>query len=320
MNPDKLHPGPYVFVQERSEGQKNVGRIHARGSAPEQSEGQRLICMGKHCQIGELDKRNKANFRKSRRQGISEGGKYSFRIGPRSVRTRRKYPSNEQRKEEGDQEQGDKQENGDEEKELQERDEVEEICEETTEMNNEQRLHVLAYKKFAGNKITDMDEHICYSSFGDMMPAKQVLLEAVTSLLKKPLLNEFEVCAIELSLSSIFNKINPAIEEVLYEQLSNQEGPTSTPLELKGISEVTLGLMEEVIAIKDIDEMLSFIYEKKCQMAKQKKRSSEEFIMLNTLERVVENFNLWGSSTNDSELTSIDVLPSCWIFCSMVLT
>jgi archaellum component FlaD/FlaE len=92
--------------------------------------------------------------------------------------------SNEQRKEEGDQEQGDKQENGDEEKELQERGEVEEVCDETTEMNNEQRLHVLAYKKFAEDKITDMDEHICHSSFGDMMPAKQVLLKAVTSLLK----------------------------------------------------------------------------------------------------------------------------------------
>jgi len=25
MNPDKLHPGPYVFVQERSEGQKKCG-------------------------------------------------------------------------------------------------------------------------------------------------------------------------------------------------------------------------------------------------------------------------------------------------------
>lgn len=67
----------------------------------------------------------------------------------------------------------------------------------------------------------------------------------------------------ELSLSSIFNKINPAIEEILYEQLSNQEGPTSTPLELKVISEVTLDLMEEVITIKEVDEMVSFIYEKK---------------------------------------------------------
>jgi hypothetical protein len=50
--------------------------------------------------------------------------------------------------------------------------------------------------------------------------------------------------------------------------------------------------MEEVIAIKDIDQMLLFIYEKKSQMAKQKKRLSEEFIMLSILERVVENFNL----------------------------
>ena len=96
-------------------------------------------------------------------------------------------------------------------------------------MNNEQQLHVLAYKKFAGNRITDMDEHIFHSSFGYMMPAKQVLLKAVTSLLKKSQLNEFELCAIELSLSSIFNKINPAIGEVLYEQLSNQAGPTSIP-------------------------------------------------------------------------------------------
>ena len=85
-----------------------------------------------------------------------------------------------------------------------------------------------------------MDEHIFHSSFGYMMPAKQVLLKAVTSLLKKSQLNEFELCAIELSLSSIFNKINPAIGEVLYEQLSNQAGPTSIPFELKGISEVSL--------------------------------------------------------------------------------
>lgn len=161
-------------------------------------------------------------------------------------------------------------------------------------MNNEQQLHVLAYKKFAGDKLTDMDEHICHSSFGDMTPTKQALLKGVTSLLKQPLLNEFEVCAVELSLSSIFNKINPAIE---YEQLSNQEGPTSTPLKLKGISEVTLGLIKNVIAIKDIDGMLSFIYEKNSQMAKQKKS-----IILNILERVVENFNLWGSNTNNPEL------------------
>jgi hypothetical protein len=110
------------------------------------------------------------------------------------------------------------QENGDEEK------EVEEVCEETKEMNNEQRLHVLAFKKFADDKITGMGEEICHLGFGDMMPAKQVLLKAATSLLKKPLLNEFELCAMELSLSSIFNKINPAIE-VLYKQLSNQVGP-----------------------------------------------------------------------------------------------
>lgn len=106
-------------------------------------------------------------------------------------------------------------------------------------MNSEQRLHVLAYKKFVGDKITDMNEHICHSNFGDMVPAKQVLLKAVTFLLKKSLLNEFELCAIELSLSSIFNKIDPAIEEALYEQPSNQAGPASIPLELKGISEVS---------------------------------------------------------------------------------
>ncbi|KAI8977644.1 hypothetical protein BDF20DRAFT_976144 [Mycotypha africana] len=210
-------------------------------------------------------------------------------------------PSSEQQNKEGNQEQGDKQKNEDEKKELQERDEVEEVYEETPEMNDEQRLHVLAYKWFAGDKITGMED-ICHLSFGDMMPAKQVLLKAVTSLLKKPLLNELEMCAVELSLSSIFNKINPAIEEILYEQ-GNQEGAVSTPLELKGISKVALGLMEEVFAIKDVDEILSFIYEKKSEMVKQKKRSSEEFIMLNILERVVENFNLWGLSTNDSELT-----------------
>lgn len=77
---------------------------------------------------------------------------------------------------------------------------------------------------------------------------------------------------------------------------------TVSPLELKGISKVILGLMEEVIAIKDVDEILSFIYEKKRQMAKQKKRSSEEFTMLNILERIVGNFSFWGSSTKDSKL------------------
>jgi hypothetical protein len=148
-----------------------------------------------------------------------------------------------------------------------------------------------------------MDKDIYHLSFEDMMPAKQILLKAAASLLKKPLLNEFELCAMELSLSSIFNKINPAIEEVLHKESSNQAEPPSIPLELKDISEVTLGLMEEVISIRDVDEMLSFIYEKKSQMAKQRKRSSEEFIMLNMLERVVENFSLWNSSTKDSELT-----------------
>ncbi|KAG1050696.1 hypothetical protein G6F43_007051 [Rhizopus delemar] len=148
----------------------------------------------------------------------------------------------------------------------------------------------------------DMDESIYHLSFGDMMPVKQALLKATASLLKKPLLNEFELCTMEPSLLSNFNKINPAIEEVLYEQLSNQAGPLSIPLELKGISEVSLSLAEEVMSIKDVDEMLSFIYKQKSQMAKQKKRSSEEFIMLNILERVVENFGLWGLSTKDSEL------------------
>ncbi|KAG1137175.1 hypothetical protein G6F37_011420 [Rhizopus arrhizus] len=231
--------------------------------------------MGKHCQIGELDNEGVKT--------LAKAASIATKLIQEALELDANTPSNEQRKEEGDQEQGDKQENGDKEKELQERDEVEEVCEETTEMNNEQRLHILAYKKFAGDKVTDIDKHICHSSFGDMMPAKQVLLKAVTSLLKKPLLNEFELS--------------------LYEQLSNQAGPTSTLLKLKGISEVSLGLMEEVIAIKDVDQMLSFIYEKKSQMAKQKKRLSEEFIMLSILERVVENFNLWDSSTKGSELT-----------------
>lgn len=96
-----------------------------------------------------------------------------------------------------------------------------------------------------------------------MMSTKKVLLKAVTTLFKKPLWNEFEVCAVKLSLSSIFNKINPVIVEILYEQSSNQEEPTSTSLELKDISEISHGLVEEVMAIKDVDEMLSFIYEKK---------------------------------------------------------
>lgn len=37
-------------------------------------------------------------------------------------------------------------------------------------------------------------------------------------------------------------------------------------------------------------------------MAKRKKRSSEKFTMLNILERVIENFSFWGSSTKDSKL------------------
>ena len=47
MNPDKLHLEPYVFVLEWSEDQKNVGKVHARGSAPERSEGQRLVFIRK---------------------------------------------------------------------------------------------------------------------------------------------------------------------------------------------------------------------------------------------------------------------------------
>lgn len=116
-------------------------------------------------------------------------------------------PSDEQWKEEGDQEQGDSQENENEEKELQERDEVEVVRDETSEMYNEQQLHVLAYKKFAGDKLTDIDERICHSSFENMMRNKQVLSKGVTSPLKKPQLKEFEVCAMELSLSRISRKL-----------------------------------------------------------------------------------------------------------------
>lgn len=112
--------------------------------------------------------------------------------------------SNEQRKEEGNQQQGE-QGNLKEEKELPKHNEVE-VCSNKLEMNSEQQLRILAYKKFAGDKITDKGKHICHSSFRDIMPAKQVLMKVVTSLLKKSLLNEFKLCAIELSLSTFFKR------------------------------------------------------------------------------------------------------------------
>ncbi|KAL7329580.1 hypothetical protein PS15p_204652 [Mucor circinelloides] len=49
IEPNVSHPGPYVFEPERSEGQKDIGRMHARGSAtapPSEarvSEGQRQV-------------------------------------------------------------------------------------------------------------------------------------------------------------------------------------------------------------------------------------------------------------------------------------
>lgn len=104
-----------------------------------------------------------------------------------------------------------------------ERKNLKEVCEEKIE----QRVHFLTSKKVVDVKITDKD--ICHLSFGHMMPVKQVLLKAVSSLLKKTVLNEFELCAIELLLSSIFNKANPAIGEVVHYQVINPASPTSTP-------------------------------------------------------------------------------------------
>jgi hypothetical protein len=133
----------------------------------------------------------------------------SARLVQKALELDANAPSTEQREEEGDQKHG--------------KEELKEVCEEKIEL----RVHFLTYKKAMDVKITDKD--ICHLSFGHMMPVKQVLLKAVSSLLKKTVLNELELCAIELSLSSIFNKVNPAIGEAVHYQVINLASPTSTP-------------------------------------------------------------------------------------------
>ncbi|KAG0937129.1 hypothetical protein G6F57_011477 [Rhizopus arrhizus] len=78
-----------------------------------------------------------------------------------------------QRKVEGDQEQGDEQEKGNEEKDLQERDKVEEVCEETTEMNVEQRLPVLASWTQTVKYITESSVFIDEAGFHINMKANR---------------------------------------------------------------------------------------------------------------------------------------------------
>ncbi|KAI8095949.1 hypothetical protein BDF21DRAFT_394234 [Thamnidium elegans] len=98
-------------------------------------------------------------------------------------------------------------------------------------------------------------------SFVNITPQKQILLKSVISLLNKPSLTEFELCFIELSLSSIYNRIKPAIGEV--SRICGNQLTTLIMFELKGISEVSLEQTEEVIAIKDVKDMILFVCEKK---------------------------------------------------------
>jgi hypothetical protein len=49
--------------------------------------------------------------------------------------------------------------------------------------------------------------------------------------------------------------------------------------------------------------MLSFIQESKCNLSKKKQLMSEKYTMLNIVERIVENFDLWDTHVKDHELT-----------------
>ncbi|CAO3654358.1 unnamed protein product [Cunninghamella echinulata] len=73
----------------------------------------------------------------------------------------------------------------------------------------------------------------------------------------------------------------------------------------------TKGLSEEVCAFynlildyqDDIDEMVSFIQNKKCQLSHMKQRGSDMYKMLTLVERVIENFGLWYNDNHESEVT-----------------
>lgn len=49
--------------------------------------------------------------------------------------------------------------------------------------------------------------------------------------------------------------------------------------------------------------MMLSIQQHKSNLSNQRKRVSEEYIILNIVERVAENLNLWETKTKDSELT-----------------
>ncbi|KAI9251667.1 hypothetical protein EDC94DRAFT_697633 [Helicostylum pulchrum] len=53
----------------------------------------------------------------------------------------------------------------------------------------------------------------------------------------------------------------------------------------------------------DVDAMMLSIQQHKSNLSNQRKRVSEEYIILNIVERVAENLNLWETKTKDSELT-----------------
>ncbi|KAI9300945.1 hypothetical protein BJ944DRAFT_187530 [Cunninghamella echinulata] len=149
------------------------------------------------------------------------------------------------------------------------------------------------------NKLKSVDR-------GDSV--KDALLYLASQVLIKDELSSIDECVIKLSLSSIINTINPQIYEIIMESLSETAKNTiysyQPRINTKGLSEEVCAFYNLILDYQsDIDEMISFIQNKKCQLSRMKQRESDMYKMLTVVERVVENFNLWYNDNHESEIT-----------------
>ncbi|KAI8092096.1 hypothetical protein BDF21DRAFT_410937 [Thamnidium elegans] len=165
-------------------------------------------------------------------------------------------------------------------------------------------IHTIAHKKLSSYKLKENELSYLSAYRSDGSPKSDLLFLSSKLLIKKDLLNVEEEL-LELSLSGIYNYINPYMKNI-YETELDRPMPVSNNNNNNNdfVSDaISLGF-ETVNKIKNIDEALSYIQLEKSKLSQNRNRDTDEYIMLSILEKIIEDTELWRERNDEQEITS----------------
>ncbi|PHZ07672.1 uncharacterized protein RHIMIDRAFT_95344 [Rhizopus microsporus ATCC 52813] len=154
--------------------------------------------------------------------------------------------------------------------------------------DHELRLHYLAHKKCSPSALLSEEEKMYLSDYKSNGSPKADLLFICASLLLKEELTCEEDALLELSLSGIYNYLNPYMKKVYQEKLNRSPPSTviTTTTATNSVAEAMTGVRNLLDSEKDMDDILYKVQLEKARLVKEKLRHSDMYKALAILEKM----------------------------------